>query len=99
MAQIRIVDGPSRWDLMLSLLDGDYLHRREVYFRLGKEGSALKLRLAVVINLLEREDGTGEKWLFQGNISGMNPFSRDERRVKGYIDLTTRSGWLEQIAD
>lgn len=55
---IQIINGPGKWDLMLSLFEA-----RPVKFRVN--GSAGTNDLYVRIDMLEREDGSNESWNFQ----------------------------------
>ena len=62
----RIINGPSKWDFVLSATDGDNAHRRVVNFELDA-GYGRKLPVNnVLIDGLAREDGSGENWLFVG---------------------------------
>lgn len=60
----RILNGPSKFDLMLSLFDGNKEPRRTVKFRL--EG--LKQEVEVAITSVQQEDGSGESWNWEGNL-------------------------------
>jgi len=103
MTHVRIVNGPSKFDLMVSLFDGDCNHRREVKFHTERpEKSPHRSGLmdypimvntypAIVINGIERESGGGENWNFQGFLLGV-----DCCNVKGYYSTQTREGWLER---
>lgn len=81
MATNKILDGPSKWNLMLSLLHGDNNSRERVTFmleglaaRLGdltarpvKKGDRMeKTKVSIQIDSLQREDGSGETWNFAG---------------------------------
>lgn len=84
----RIVNGPSKFDLMLSLFDGNKMPRRTVKFLL--EG--IKQEVEVAIASVEQEDGSGESWNWAGNtrastVRGYN--------VKGYFATRGRVGHLE----
>jgi len=73
-----IVNGPSKFDLMLALFDGDNTKRRLVKFdrpadtRPAVNDATPVAKPLVVyvfdicINSIEREDGSGERWLFGG---------------------------------
>lgn len=85
----KIIDGPSKWNLMLSLFDGDSLHRRPVFFFTDAPApNGLAPRVEVYINIIEREDGSGENWNFDGCL-------KDSTRVKGFFSTSRRRGWLE----
>jgi len=63
--QKKIIDGPSKFDLMLSLFDGDIQHRRIAKFTLAGDAE-----IRVFVDSIEREDGSGESWNITGNIHG-----------------------------
>lgn len=88
-----IVEGPSKYDLMLALIDGDNKHRRTVKFRVDKSGGLIFLGMTMLINCLEREDGSGERWMFEGyhvlSTGGWVP-------MKGFYDTHVRKGWVER---
>jgi len=52
------------------------------------------VRVVVVINGLTREDGSGEKWLFEGYLP--NNQIRNQK-VDGYFNLLTRTGWIRFV--
>ena len=75
MATDQIMNGPSKWDLMLSLFHGNANRRESVSFVIGHQSSGLyvpigecieKGRVTVQIDSLQREDGSGETWNFTG---------------------------------
>ena len=85
-----IVNGPSKWDLMLGLFDGNSSSRRSVVF------SAVNLfnnieEVAVFVNFLAREDGSGEKWNFAGF---MIDAAWKAVAVKGYFSTQHRRGTM-----
>lgn len=87
-----IVNGPSKFDLMLTLFDGDSSHRRTVAFLLeNPETEPWCGSLNFVINKVEREDGSGENWLFRGYSSDTDK----NLPVKGLFSTRTRKGWIE----
>ncbi len=93
MHQLEITDGPSKFDLMLALFDGNCEHRREVVFNLraGKSTSTLAvIDSVVVIDSVTREDGSGESWNFEGRVVDFvgNP------KIIGYFSTRTRKGWV-----
>jgi hypothetical protein len=79
---LHITGGPSKWDLMISLFHGDHLRREKVDFSVYETSS----KLAVVINSVERESGSGENWNFTGYSSNM--------KVRGYYETHSRTGWM-----
>ncbi len=101
--RINIQSGPSKFDLMLSLMDVPS-HRRAVQFRGNVEGDlvndydtrgAYKSVLDVFIDMLEREDGSGESWNFAGYMIATSVRGEQHLRVKGYYSTQSRGGVLE----
>ncbi len=96
MARFNITNGPSKWDLMLALFDGDCHHKRMVRFSL-KDLKRDPIKdpeipdLSFVINTLEREDGSGENWNFEGYYPG----SSQNGPCQGFFSIRTRTGWIE----
>lgn len=84
--RFHITNGPSKLDLMLSLVDGDSAHRRPVLFHVKKE------EFWVSIDSLEREDGSGESWNFTGR--GRRYGSMVEGPIRGYFSSRNRSGQM-----
>ncbi|MBX4210592.1 hypothetical protein KW783_01320 [Candidatus Parcubacteria bacterium] len=113
-----ITNGPSKWDLMLSLFDGSSDHRRQVSFtvlpdddptgakiiidQIAKERGREPTQgyspeqVAMVMNRLEREDGSGDCWNFVGNSSEDGRYGR-YRTVRGFYSTATRKGFLESF--
>lgn len=92
--QFFIKNGPSKFDLMVSLLDGDSTSRKTVEIEYGNRPESpiqIKRKINIRIDSLEREDGSGENWIFKGyqvtEIEGL-------RRVEGYYALRTRTGHI-----
>ncbi len=90
-----IVDGPSKFDLMLALFDVYSNRRRTVEFLLeNPEAKQVDLQCAslnFVINEVGREDGGDENWLFKGyyKVADRNG------HVRGFFSTRTRKGWVE----
>jgi len=82
-----IQNGPSKFDLMLSLFDGTSTNPRLVEFHVVREHSVSILVFSVLLVGVQREDGSGESWLFTGHHDG--------KRVKGYFSTKTRRGRVE----
>lgn len=91
VTQTKIIDGPSKFDLMLALFDRKG-NDRTVDFKTedGKEWSAL-------IRSVEVEDGSGESW----NVSAMFDYKRRPgvrpsvgAYVKFYFNTANRQGIL-----
>lgn len=81
-----VTGGPSKFDLMLSLFDGNQTPRKTVEFKL--EG--IKTPVRVAVTGVSQEDGSGESWIIEGWLSGMEKsfpislwFTTSSR--KGYI--------------
>ena len=81
----QIVDGPSKFDLMLGLFSGTCMNPRRVQFFV-LDGSD-RTMLSTLLSGVSREDGSGESWLFTGHTNG--------KFVKGYFSTKTRKGHLE----
>lgn len=92
----KIVGGPSKFDLMISLMHGDCQNRQAVQFDLkpdqvlqpSPEIKILGLKMNFWINRIEREDGSGEKW----NIVG---YSQDGKLMKAFYETKGRTGGME----
>ncbi|TSC67161.1 MAG: hypothetical protein CEO19_331 [Parcubacteria group bacterium Gr01-1014_73] len=91
-----ITDGPSKWDFVLSAADGDNAHRRIVNFELDVDHGRKLLVNNILIDGLEREDGSGENWLFVGQY-----FYRTvaAKKIKGFYSTKTRQGWFEFVGE
>ena len=81
----KIFDGPSKWDLSISLFDGASSERRPVKFKIAGH------QYQVLIDGVEREDGSGENWNFHGRVSqpGM------EFQVNGFYSTKRRQGVIQ----
>lgn len=101
MSQHSIVNGPSKYDLMLALVDGDMTHRRHIQFELDRWAVEVKMSSvagcpsmtpSIIINELERESGDGESWNFKGHSikNSIGSWS-----VCGYYSTKTRKGSIE----
>jgi hypothetical protein len=79
-----VIDGPSKFDLMVSLFVGSNAagSQSEVYFTL-EDG----FRVPVRINGIEREDGSGESWCITGYFGQV--------RASGYFSTSRRHGYIE----
>lgn len=91
-----ISDGPSKWDFFLSATDGDdvRVNRRVVSFTLDCGYNRVMDAKNILIDGFEREDGSGENWLFVGQY--LYPFT-SARKIKGYYSTRTRRGWFEFV--
>lgn len=86
-----ITHGPGKWDLAVALLDGDASHQKHVEFVVETRHDGT-WECEVQINGLEREDGSGNRWLFNGWLHFQGS---SLGKVKGYFDVQTRRGWVE----
>lgn len=103
-----LIKAPSKFDLMISLMQGDSSNRVPVVFRL-KDNDA-EIEIHVVATMLMREDGSGDNWLFEGYVDrlgscvriGSSPrleqFILDLRgvHVHGYYNIVRRTGWINE---
>ena len=90
----QIVNGPSWGDMMFSQWHGNSKGRHSVQFRVdwGERIPTVSGNtdlFAVIINGADREDGSGESWIFRGYAG------RD--KVSGYYSTRTRKGWIEFV--
>jgi hypothetical protein len=85
MAQLKITDGPGKFDLMCALFDS-----KQVKFTL--DGGIV---VDVFVYLVEQEDGSNESWNLNGSIS----FGRADLRgrFKAYFSTRRREGLLTYI--
>lgn len=83
---LQIVDGPSKFDLMLGLFDGNCANPRTVRFVI-LDRSLDKITMSVLLNGISKEDGGGENWLLTGLSNG--------KLVRGFFSTKTRKGHLE----
>lgn len=82
----KIVNGPSKFDLMISLFSGSNASttRRTVTFVL--EASGDESSVTALIESVEREDGSGESWNFEGSQLG--------HWVRGYYNSRSQTGTI-----
>lgn len=81
-----VISGPSKFDLMLSLFDGNKEPRRTVEFQLeGARGP-----ITVAITMVQQEDGSGESW----NVEGWITSYRRNFAIKAYYSSNSRKGYL-----
>ncbi|MDP3974828.1 MAG: hypothetical protein Q8P88_00880 [Candidatus Jorgensenbacteria bacterium] len=94
-----IVNGPSKFDLMVALFKKD----EEVRFTLdslsGSEEVA-QSEVSIMLNGVSVEDGSREHWLISGFYTEPErPAHREVNwtRFEGYYDSRTRTGWLKNV--
>ena len=89
MARYTILNGPSKFDLVVSLAHGDSHNRHRVAFMIREEDSqARDWEESVVIHRLERKDDPGEIWDFFGT-------GEQNYITRASYSTQTRKGWLE----
>jgi len=90
MARFNIAGGPGKFDLMVSLFEGNYQTQKWVEFQV-RRGNDIREKISLIlvkITGMAREDGSGESW----NIT----FCESNNRVgSGYYSIQTRKGFLE----
>jgi len=89
-----IINGPSKFDLTISNFHGDNYNRVVVKFQLAKGSGAW---LDVVIDGNDREDGSGENWLFRGFVvvgKEKDGLIKLGPRFNAFYSLKNRSGWI-----
>ncbi len=97
---LQIIDGPSKWDLMLSLFEGNPTSRHRVSFTCQKEAETLATVLVVSITAVEQEDGSGERFNFRGYAKDFVWNGAQEGgRVEGYYSTRERYGHITFAVD
>lgn len=105
-SQTQISGGPSKFDLMVSLFEGNKTPRKTIRFKVdsgrrnpvgprnSEESAIIHSDMDVGITAVEQEDGSGESWMFQGYVvSTFRP-----GRIQGYYSTKTRTGWFKRFA-
>ncbi|MFH1088513.1 MAG: hypothetical protein V1719_01580 [Patescibacteria group bacterium] len=86
MEHRKIIDGPGKWDIILSLFDN-----QRITFVCDKDDDLsgnYSTSLSVWITSIKREDIHGESWEFKG-------MDNAGRSVKGYFSPKTRKGEID----
>ncbi len=86
--QFNVIGGPNKFDLMVSLFEGNPKHRKTVAFKL--EG--FRQDINVAITSVEQEDGSGESWNITGWVMG-----EPSAHVRAYYSSHGRSGFFTFI--
>ncbi|MFA6105284.1 MAG: hypothetical protein WC725_01640 [Patescibacteria group bacterium] len=86
--QVNIVDGPSKFDLMLALFENRTRPPKTLYFRCQRDDKMKTFLLSVNITSLTREDASAESWKFEGC------FTSTQRPVSGQFRTDTRKGYV-----
>lgn len=81
--EMKILNGPSKWDIMLALFDNTARAVRTVKFTCDQTGLPTR-DFEVSIDSVLREDGSGESWEFTGHVGFQS--------VKGCFNTVTRKG-------
>jgi len=86
-----ITEGPSKWDLMLSLFDSTGSCPRKINFSgYPREDKERKTEnFSVLVSAIQKEDGSGESW----NIDAFH----DKRKVRVYFSTRNRTGHLKFV--
>lgn len=63
-----ILDGPSKFDLMTSLMQGRVGSAQTVRFVLTMDDDGERVEVEVLIDSLKRVDGHGQEWEFTGYL-------------------------------
>ncbi len=92
---VHISDGPGKFELLVSLFEGNKVPRTKVRFKIsnGRISDRDTENLDVAITMVAQEDGSGDSWLFEG-------YTRDSPRgkVHGLYSTRSRSGWYARGA-
>lgn len=93
---IHIADGPGKFDLMVSLFEGNRVPRTRVAFKVDNDNlgnGTTQSVLEVAITMVAQEDGSGEAWLFEGYVH-----SGKRGKIHGFYSSQTRTGWYSRGA-
>src|SRR5690606_36912190 len=84
---IQLINGPSKWDLMIALLHGRS-DKAELVEVQAEDQFVFPLR----INSMIREDGSGENWI----LTGMSPIKStgEEIEFSAFFSTRVRSGTI-----
>ena len=101
--ELNIINGPNKFDLMVSLFEGNPQSRKMVVFVFdgimvneildyGGYRATLPLHeLPVAVTSITQEDGSGESWIFQG----WSPKLFANVTVAGFFSSRTRKGRMK----
>lgn len=98
MARVRILDGPSKWDLMLALFDPvpGTGGRRTLYFRLKtklQDGARLYLNLRGIVR--PKSPNTLIRWKLIGDNEGWLPLGYSHEGIEIEYNPLERSGYVD----
>ena len=106
MVRFDILHGPDKCDLEHALFHGSSSERLPVFFNIrghSIRGHSISGNVRVVINDVEREDGSGHNWLIEGWVTevdllqsgGPKICPRKSGQVRGFYSTRVRGGWLD----
>jgi hypothetical protein len=99
--QHNLCNGPDKHAFETCLFFGDNRNRVTVYFELGDKKKGQN-QFQVIINSAQREDGSGQSWLFNGYVvSGrdMDGTLKLGPRYEAYYNFKNRQGWIRFFID
>jgi hypothetical protein len=92
----KIVNGPSKFDLCFAFFSmGNPGERRPIDLTVNHPEISTPVKVKVIVNSLEWEDGSGESWNFTG-YAFHSPYFQD-KVVRGYFNTRKRKGWIEVV--
>ena len=94
-----ITDGPSKADLIFALFHATYDHPHNVELTIyaPENGPAVRsVKLTIQINVVAREDGSGESWILDGHIITMegHKHPNSSSSFNAYYSTKRRKGKL-----
>lgn len=87
----KIVEGPSKFDLIVSLAQGDHAHRISVKFKIQEYDTNRSAVATARINVLKRSGPEGEEWIFEGRID-CKKFGLKDMNYSGDFSHQRRDG-------
>lgn len=88
-----VVAGPSLMDLSIALFDRENPRRRVMMSVKIPELETVDV-VPIIVNALEREDGSGDNWNFRGYMPPRRNGDRSTK-IKGFFCVKTRKGYLD----
>lgn len=82
-----LINGPSKFDLMLALFDWKPHRKVEVTGQAGQ-------KFVLWITGVSAEDGSGESWNLSGTVLLHTNGKREVQPFKAYFRTDSRKGWL-----
>ena len=93
MISAKIVNGPSKFDLMLALFNRKVVNQEGVIFTVAD----VSLKLSAVITGVAAEDGSGESWNLTGYVRPAHDPMVPPNNVKMWFRTDTRKGHMDFI--